>query len=299
MSLRVLIPFGLLAIAVAGWLAACSELPRPFQGAANPLARPDETIDIAVEPLTGVPAPLARHVAAAVSYHLSEIDIPATDSPGMAARYRLKGVVEPMADSQAAPQAAIIHWTLLDAEGSPVGIHDQDVSGTRADWERGEPYLIGRVGAAAALALAQVVNDAESGVAPPPADSLLVETVQGAPGDGNRSLTQAIRKALVGNGFVVVENGRPAAYRLIGEVAVAPPQGGRQSTRIVWRVVAIDGTESGRAVGRAAQENLVPAGSLDGVWGEAATAVAEAAIPGIGEVLKRDRPAAEGAALGR
>jgi hypothetical protein len=244
-----------------------------------------------------VPAPLARHVAASVAHSLGEADIPATDDAGQAARYRLRGVVEPAAAGQAATTAAVIHWTVLDAEGTPVGVHDQDVAGTKAQWEGGDPYLVGQLGADAALALSQVLNDAENGVAPPAPDTLAVDAVRGAPGDGNRALTQAIRKALAGGGYVIVDAGRPAAYRLSGDVSVAPATGGRQATRIVWRVVALDGTQDGRSVGRAAQENTVPAGSLDGAWGEAATAIAEAALPGIGEVLKRDQPG-QGTGLG-
>ena len=283
---------GLLAVAAVLWLAACAELPRPFQNPANPLARPEQTIDVAVAPLTGVAPPLARHVAAAVTFHLGQIDVPATDIAAIAARYRLVGAAEPAE----APHAAVIHWTLLDAEGSPVGVHEQDVLGSWADWESGEPYLIGRVGAEAAQALAQVVLDADTGIDAPPADSLIVETVKGAPGDGNRALTQAIRQALAGGGYTVIEAGQPAAYRLLGEVEVAPPQAGRQATRIVWRVVALDGTAGGRAVGRAAQENQVPAGSLDGPWGPAAAAIADAAVSCIADIIKRDRPVEQGAA---
>ena len=99
---------------------------------------------------------------------------------------------------------------------------------------------------------------------------------------------QAIRRALVSNGMPVVEAGQPSAYRLMGDVDVAPPQAGRQAVRIVWRVVAVDGTQVGRAVGRAAQENLVAAGSLDGAWGDAAIAISAAAVSGIADILKRD-----------
>lgn len=285
MFMRMLCPRGLLIFALIGWLVACGELPRPFHDEANPLAQPEEIIDVVVASPTGIPAPLARHVAAAVAYHLGQIDIPATTGTAAGARYRLSGVVTGEA---AAPDVAVIHWTLLDADGNAVGIHAQGIGGPQAAWEGGDPRLIGQVGAEAAVALARVIADADTGVAPPPAGSLRIEAVRGAPGDGNRALAQAIRRELAGSGIPVVEVGQPSAYRLIGEVDVAAPMAGRQATRIVWRVIALDGTEAGRAVGRAAQENVVAAGSLDGAWGEAARAIAAAAAPGIADILKRD-----------
>ncbi len=282
---RALCPYSLLVVMVAGWLAACGELPRPFHDEANPLAQPEEVIDVAVVPLSGVPVPMARRVAAAVAYHLGRIDIPATDGVATGARYRLTGTVT---DDAVAPEVAIVHWTLFDADGNAVGVHDQGISGSVAEWEGGDSNLIGQVAVDAATALARVIADAEVGIAPPPAGSLAVEAVRGAPGDGNRALMQAIRRALVSNGMPVVEAGQPSAYRLMGDVDVAPPQAGRQAVRIVWRVVAVDGTQVGRAVGRAAQENLVAAGSLDGAWGDAAIAISAAAVSGIADILKRD-----------
>ena len=282
---RMLHHYGLLVWIVAIWLAACGELPRPFHESTNPLAQPDETVDIVIAPLSGIPEPLARQMAGKIAEHLGRIDIPAVVGTARNARYRLIGTVN---DTVPAPDVAVVHWLLLDADGNAVGVHDQGIGGTLEDFMSGEPRLLERIGAMAARALARVTADADSGIAPPAAGSLMVEAVQGAPGDGNGALARAMRQALVRGGLPVVDAGYPSAYRLLGEVDITPPQAGRQAVRIVWRVVARDGTPSGRAVGRAAQENVLAAGSLDGAWGEAATAIASAAAQGIADIIKRD-----------
>jgi hypothetical protein len=46
---------------------------------------------------------------------------------------------------------------------------------------------------------------------------------------------------------------------------------------------------TGKVLGDVKQANDIPAGSLDGGWGGAATAVAEAAATGIFDVVKRYR----------
>jgi len=105
----------------------------------------------------------------------------------------------------------------------------------------------------------------------------VIRPVQGAPGDGNTSLTAAIGQALRQMDASVTNDPVQATHVLQGSVRVDSPFAGRQKVRIVWRVTAMDGEVTGQAV----QENQVPQGSLDGNWGTTAGAVANAAVKGI------------------
>jgi hypothetical protein len=62
---------------------------------------------------------------------------------------------------------------------------------------------------------------------------------------------------------------------------VVPTGRGRERVEIAWIVTRSDGRE----LGRIAQLNEVPAGSLRGLWGEIAIVVAEEAAGGVRQVL--------------
>ena len=112
--------------------------------------------------------------------------------------------------------------------------------------------------------------------------------VGGAPGDGDTSLAQAARAALVVGGLGAAPRREDARYIVAGSVNVATPALGRQPVRIVWEVSAPDG----RPLGRAVQENAVPEGSLNGSWGPMASLVAGAAVAGIADVIRRSEETA-------
>lgn len=112
---------------------------------------------------------------------------------------------------------------------------------------------------------------------------ILVKTVDGAPGDGNQALMLAIKQALRVRNFMVTEDPRQAVFLIDGRVEIAPPAQGRQRAKVVWTVTTV----SGGQVGRAIQENTIPAGSLNGAWGQVAMMVANAAADGVEELFGR------------
>ena len=116
--------------------------------------------------------------------------------------------------------------------------------------------------------------------------SFLIRPVRGAPGDGNQVLAQAITAALRGKDLTVTEDPRQAGYEVVGKVDVGPPVNGRQRARISWVV----STVSGQEVGKAVQENVVAAGSLNGRWGRVAVLVSSAAANGIQQLFEAPRP---------
>lgn len=133
-----------------------------------------------------------------------------------------------------------------------------------------------------------------AGIKPSPRDtpvrwgkpSFLVRAVEGAPGDGNRALVTAITAALRGKDLTVTEDPRQAGYEVVGKVDVGPAVNGRQRARITWAV----NTMGGQEVGKAVQENVVAAGSLDSSWGQVAVLVSSAAANGIQQLFEAPRP---------
>ncbi|MCH8238232.1 MAG: hypothetical protein IIC06_08680, partial [Proteobacteria bacterium] len=123
---------------------------------------------------------------------------------------------------------------------------------------------------------------------PPPVTwgrpSFLIKTVQGAPGDGNRSLTEAIKNALRKRDLTVTEDPRQAGFVITGQVSMGVAVNGRQQAKVVWSVDTIDGQEVGKAI----QKNVIRAGSLNGSWGRVADIVSNAAVVGIQELFGID-----------
>ena len=73
-------------------------------------------------------------------------------------------------------------------------------------------------------------------------------------------------------------------------VTIAKPEAGKQHVKIVWRMRRADGSE----IGTVAQENDVPAGLLNGTWGDVAYTVALAAQDGIMQLIARGLSQAAG-----
>jgi hypothetical protein len=81
------------------------------------------------------------------------------------------------------------------------------------------------------------------------------------------------------------------SFVLTGKVQLSPPASGRQQVKVSWALLrAADGSQ----IGEISQENAVPAGSLDGPWGDIAFAVANAAAPGVAQLLRQAKAAGTG-----
>lgn len=117
---------------------------------------------------------------------------------------------------------------------------------------------------------------------------VFVPPVEGAPGDGEVSLTRAMRKQLAGQGYEVVEAPVPGAFLVKGKVAMDQPEGGKQKIKITWAVH--DAT--GQYLNTAKQDPVIPQGSLDGAWGRTADAAAAGAAPKIIKIMQDGKRAA-------
>jgi len=120
---------------------------------------------------------------------------------------------------------------------------------------------------------------------------LLISGVEGAPGDGGESLPRAITEILKRQDVAIVTDPQAKADLVLdADVVVANPKAGKQNVKIVWRVRRRDGGE----IGTVGQENDVPAGLLDGPWGDVAYMVAVSAQDGIMQLVARGTPPSTG-----
>ena len=239
--------------------------------------------EVRVEQVTGPALPMAKLLSDSVVEGLREQEVVATVADDEISLYVLKGRSEANWTDSRVPFVMLIYWTLTDITGTQIGTYTQGVRGARWKWEYGDPRIIRAVGRGAAKPIAAMISKEETPSLPVllMGAGMLVNPVVGAPGDGNPALTKAIKTALGALDVLITEDRRQAKVQLSGTVAVQPLANGMERIGIVWRVTTPDGFE----VGRASQENTVPSGSLNGVWGIEADRVASAAVSGIERIL--------------
>jgi hypothetical protein len=275
--------------------AACQPLPHPFANdvpkpGSSMLALPD-TAAVAVTPIRGGPTATAAKLAPAVAAALQNQDIAASDRAIGIASYRLDGRLQAMPPT-GDKAAIVVLWELRDAAGKSLGDRAERVEAAIQDWQRGDDKAVERLAEVSAEQIAAMLQ----GKAPAEAaDSgkirVAIGGVAGASGDGGTALSTAIATLLKKQDLAVFTDPSAAAdLRLDATVAVGKPQAGKQHVKIVWVVRRKDGSEIGNVV----QENDVPAGMLDGPWGDIAYTIALAAQDGVLQLIDRGAQRAAG-----
>lgn len=250
-------------------LAGCQPLPQPFADVREtrlPALKPLDSAGVVVAPVAGAPDAAGDALAKA----LRDSDVPASTTGGNRESFRLEAQVNREAGH------VMLAWLLRDSRGKTLG------HGTAQEPDSPDgATLWSALAATAAPRIVAIV----SGNAPPEADdvpaAVKVSGVTGAPGDGGTALARAIGSAL-GHAGVAVGEG-DARFALSCAVAVSPPADGKQFVTVRWTLALPEG----KPLGAVSQQNTVPAGSLDGAWGEIADAVAGAAAPGIKQLIER------------
>lgn len=136
---------------------------------------------------------------------------------------------------------------------------------------------------AAPAATATSPRTTTAAVPPPKPQGVLVAPVEGAPGDGRRSLTTALKKKLYADGVKLANGTTSNVYTVRGIVKLTSASGGKENIRIDWQVL----DPSGKRLGTVSQQNTIPKGSLNGPWGAIAEAAAGAAADGIIKLLPK------------
>ena len=268
-------------------IGACGALPKPFQRSAAPpgaltWAALNDGVRVAL-PL-GTTKPMAKLIANAVVKALTKREIPASVGLAGKLRYVLNSQVE-IGGGATSVAPTRIRWQLTELDSKPFLSFNYDVAGSTWEWEWRSPKVIHEIGEAVARLIADTIAPEDKTLV---ASQLVtrgvwVKPIKGAPGDGAKSLTRAIRYALIGAKVAVTGKPFAARYFLAGQVALGPVKGAMQAVEIRWTVTYPDGA----VVGHAVQRNAVPAGTFDNRWGEDASLIAAAAVGGIKDVLDR------------
>jgi len=282
-------------------LAACGDLPRPYQPdsklADNPLVQSPESSSVIVLPVDGL-ASLVQgdRFATAMARALRRLDVPATVRGGSESSLYLSGRAKLENDpgsSPDSPRRVAIDWSLIDPDGKPVGNHSQRLRVAPRQWQEGDHALLTSLAANAAGAIAAMLGDpaeaaaVAAGQPAEPESDYAFEVgllpVVGAPGSGNEDLAKAMSAALMRRRIAVADSTGDASLLIACEVTASEPVHGNQQIEIVWVVRRPDGD----TVGRISQANSVPAGSLDGSWGSVAPVVADGAASGLIDLIRK------------
>jgi hypothetical protein len=271
--------------------ASCQPLPHPFaddvprRGAAILQLRDSASVTIA--PIEGRPRATAEKLGPAMATALQQREIAASSRTASIGSYELVGRIQGMAPANG-KTALVAYWELRDPSGQRLGERAERIEAPAGDWEEGNDDAVARLAAASAAQLAPIMQDE----APAEAEidgrtRMLIGAVAGAPGDGDTSLSRAIAELLKKQDLTIVTDpAKTTDLILDAEVTVAKPNSGKQNVKIVWRVRRKDGAE----IGTVGQQNDVPAGLLDGAWGDVAYMVAVSAQDGIMQLVARGLP---------
>jgi hypothetical protein len=255
-------------------LAGCGGYPQPFAGnpgaTARRLAQPPP-VRLAVPP----PAKALLDPASAATFSsqvataLAQADVPA-----VAGRTRQGSQITPI-------------YSVTNPRGQLEGTA-RGAAMSAEDWAAPSPAARDTAAREAAPTLVDLLTSIQARLARSDPNSLMNRSariyfsgVSGAPGNGNVELAQQMRRQLPQDGEMVQAVPDNADFSLRGEVRLAPGEKGTQRVEIQWIVNDARG-ERGRVV----QLNEVPAGSLNGFWGDVAAVVAQQGATGVRGVIE-------------
>jgi hypothetical protein len=273
-------------------IAACQPLPHPFAEDVplprSPALSPRDSAGIVVAPIGGAPEQVAEALAAA----LQAAEIPAsTVGTGNKGSYRLLASARATLAAAGAADIAL-DWELRAPDGKVLGHGSAAAEASAEAWRSGDETVARAIASKAAPAIARLVQDDPPRAAAVAEPLLAVRPVTGAPGDGGQALTRAMDYALRRAHVALADKaGDKESFVLTGKVALSPAEAGQQQVKVSWALLRPDGGE----IGHVDQQNAVPAGSLDGPWGDIAFAVASAAAPGVAALIEKAKAVAAGA----
>jgi hypothetical protein len=285
-----------LPLVLAGLLASCGTLPQPFRGnpgqTARRLASEPPLLPRLIVPVPGT-ALLSdnggKAFAALLARDLQLHEVPAYAEAGHSGDWVLA------VSATDTGRTVVPVYTIR----TPQGGNAATVKGLPvpvAAWAAAAPATLQKVASDAAERLSVALAGVDANLQRANPNSLLnraprvaVPEVTGAPGDGDTALTRLMRAHLSALGEAVQDSPNGADFVVQGRVRVVPIGSGQQRVEIQWIVTQPSRADmpGGAERGRVVQLNNVPAGSLNGIWGEVADAVAGEASGGVREVVLR------------
>ena len=269
-----------LALVLCVALAACGDLPRPFQPAEKSLQAWSAPGDIAwgsvlVLPIAGLPQPRSAALAEEVVAALQVRDVPASTYAGGRGSIVLAGQVSAVTRK--------LKWALVTPDGETALRFEEPLLDAARIGETAPDLAAIATRAARQIAAALETPRAEDERARP-AVPVVLQAVHGAPGDGGIALARAMRHSLARIGVAVVDDMKDDSHLIQGRVSLARDDEAKDDAAltIAWDVLQPDGTR----LGTVTQSNRVSAAQLTGAWGALARIVARAGAPGIAQLLE-------------
>lgn len=296
----------------AAVLAACVNTPRPFEhdNSGEPISTPkQDKTEVTIATPANMPTAMAERVAAALAIELQAYGVVAAVQPAQAP-LKIAGAMSTRDTGSGSGIEIEIEWFLFGGRG----IQGPAVSKTVAqaqDYAEASDRLVSRIAQQAAPRVATLMGrpptfEARSpgqiaaGVTvPDPGDpaaaagtpakgaapivKVMVGSITGAPSDGNRQLFSGMRRALGSNKIVVIDQGGPDTFTVVGTVTLTPIDDRTGQLVINWVVK----DPSGKNVGNIEQSNPVPLAAARGSWVGFGDIVAAAAVEGVLELLEK------------
>lgn len=270
---------------------------------------------ISFAPIIGAPSNVSSQLSGQLVSQAQQKKIPVVTEKGKSVDYTVRGYLAASQDQKSNKLAYI--WDVTDKSGKRVHrIIGEEVTPTKAGrdaWSTFDKAALQKIATKTANDLAAWLPKQASGQAAqpavatkkpvtgqsakkPPADRSTrtasikkgevmaqIPNVSGAPGDGRKSLTKALKKQLFSKGIKLSSSSGNNVYTVRGKVKVSSASGGQQSVKIEWQV----SDPNGKRLGTVSQANKVPKGTLDGKWGPIADAAASAAADGIVKLIPK------------
>ena len=291
-----------LCILMLAPLAACGDLPRPFEGAGREgdpsLLELRDAGTVRVEAGDDLPDGASAHLARAMARALRNRDIPAySDSLIDGAKLDVTWVLmrpDGLAIDTARAQGELSaeQWFADSPNGpeeSNLALPKEFAEKVRElDGIKENPIhktYDGLVAESADQIAFMITGDRSAFKAAPFMKIALIDFA-GAPGDGNTALARSAGALLQSKG-ILVDNKDIGEHSVIlsATIDVSPIENGQKppvdKVSIEWVIMEPDGSE----LGQMNQNNVVPHGSLDKYWGAVASLAAQAAVETLEGVL--------------
>jgi hypothetical protein len=261
---------------------------------------------VSIAPIIGAPEKVTTELTQALVTAGNERNLTLIPGTSSGSNYTLRGYLLAAPERRGSKVSYI--WDVTDAKGTRVTrVSGEELvtKGSSSDpWSGVDSTVIRSIAGTTASKLAAELPGGRSGAstpvaasapaataataavarpAAPKAQGVLVAPVDGAPGDGRRSLTTALKKKLYADGVKLANGTTSNVYTVKGSVKLTEASGGKQNIRIDWQVL----DPTGRRLGTVSQQNTIPKGSLNGPWGAIADAAAGAAADGIIKLLPK------------
>ena len=252
---------------------ACQPIPRPFQPFEKTVSLDGTAIErnhsLLLGRVEGASAELESNLLTSLAAELEALGILSSRTASNRGSMTLWGSLTKQQDHEIQ-----ISWKILDPGGEIAAIFEQR-------YVIREGLLKELSQNAASRVQSLLVDNSEVWLGGPTRFVVFLPPVDGAPGDGNSSLTDAMRSSLTYLDIDVITELQENMMSVLGSVATTTLNE-TELIEIRWSLIAYDGEE----IASVTQSNSVPRGTLDGRWGNVAKAIAEAGAQDIALLIR-------------